>query len=212
MALGSEGRQVDLRAVLAQMIERLRSEGITPGIEVGEHAPRFVLPDATGGKVALDDRLGRGPVVLSFYRGAWCPICNTELAGLQTALPEITALGASLIAVSPQAPDASQHLVQRLDLGYDVLSDADQDVIRAYRLQFELVHELRPLYRQMNMALDEHNADGSWNLPVPATFVIDAAGVVRARHVDPNYRERMSTDAIVAALTTLAQEGQTSTP
>lgn len=195
--------QVDFRAVTAQMIERLRSEGITPGIEIGEQAPRFVLPDAEGGKVSLDERLDAGPVVLSFYRGAWCPICNTELTGLQEALPQIKALGASLIAVSPQAPDASQPFVQRLGLGFDVLSDADQAVIRAYRLQFELVVELRDVYRNMGMALDEHNADHSWNLPVPATFVIDRGGVVRARHVDPNYRERMSVDAILAALSDL---------
>jgi peroxiredoxin len=102
--------------------------------------------------------------------------------------------------VSPQAPDASQTLVQRLGLGYDVLSDLDQAVIRAYRLQFELPPELRAAYRQMGMALDEHNADGSWNLPVPATFVLNHAGIVRARHVDPNYRDRMSVDAILSAL------------
>ncbi len=188
------------------MIERLRAEGVTPGIEIGEQAPRFVLPDASGGKVALEDRLAAGPVVLSFYRGAWCPICNTELTWLQEALPQIKALGGCLIAVSPQAPDASQGLVQRLGLGYDVLSDVDQAVIRSYRLQFELVPELRPVYRQMGMALDEHNADGSWNLPVPATFVIDRSGVVRARHVDPNYRERMSVDAILAALAELREQ------
>lgn len=206
MTTGNDGQDLDLRAIAGQMIERLRTEGITPGIEIGEQAPRFVLPDAHGDKVALDDRLATGPVVLSFYRGAWCPICNTELTGLQEALTDIGALGASLIAVSPQAPDASQQLVQRLGLGYDVLSDIDQEVIPAYRLQFELVPELRDVYRQMGMALDEHNADASWNLPVPATFVIDRHGVVRTRHVDPNYRERMSVETILAALRDLAAE------
>jgi peroxiredoxin len=90
--------------------------------------------------------------------------------------------------------------VQRLSLGYDVLSDLDQVVIRDYRLQFELSPELHAAYRQMGMALDERNADGSWNLPVPAISVLDRDGTVRARHVDPNYRERMSVDAIVSAL------------
>jgi peroxiredoxin len=200
MTMGTGQQQPDLRALVAQMIERLRSEGVTPGIEVGDRAPSFVLADAYGGRAALDDRLAAGRVVLSFYRGAWCPICNTELTGLQEALGRIKELGASLVAVSPQAPDASQTLVQRLGLGYDVLSDLDQAVIRAYRLQFELPPELRAAYRQMGMALDEHNADGSWNLPVPATFVLDRDGIVRARHLDPNYRERMSVDAIVSAL------------
>lgn len=90
--------------------------------------------------------------------------------------------------------------MQRLGLAYDVLSDLDQSVIRDYRLQFTLDEDLRPIYRGFNMALDEHNADGTWNLPVPATFVIDQNRVVRARHVDPNYRERMHVEDIVSAL------------
>ncbi|MGH9260933.1 MAG: peroxiredoxin-like family protein [Acidimicrobiales bacterium] len=200
MTIGTGQQQPDRRALVARMIERLRSEGLTPGIEVGDRAPSFGLADAYGEKVTLDDRLAVGPVVLSFYRGAWCPICNTELTGLQEALGPIKQLGASLLAVSPQAPDASQALVQRLGLGYDVLSDFDQAVIRAYRLQFELPPELRAAYRQMGMALDEHNADRSWNLPVPATFVLDRDGTVRARHVDPNYRDRMTVEAILSAL------------
>ena len=109
------------------------------------------------GRVARDDRLAAGPVALS-YRGARCPICDTEPTRLEEALGRIKELGASLLAVSPQAPDASQTLVQRLGLGCHVLSDLDQSVSRAYRLQFELPPQLRAANRQMGMALDEHNA------------------------------------------------------
>lgn len=196
--------QPDLRVLVPAMIDRLRGDGTVPGIPVGEPAPDFVLPDANRRPVALADRLAAGPVVVSFYRGAWCPICNTELTGLQEALGDIRSRGASLIAISPQAPDASQPFVQRLGLGFDVLSDLDQSVIRAYRLQFTLDDALRDTYRGFGMALDEHNADGTWNLPVPATFVLDRQGIVRACHVDPNYRERMTVDDILAALDTLA--------
>lgn len=193
----------DFRALTAQLIERLRADGVTPGIEEGEAAPSFALPDAGGKVVRLDDRLAEGPVVVSFYRGAWCPVCNMELQGLQQALPDIKAAGASLIAISPQAPDASRAFVERLGLGFDVLSDVDQSVIRAYRLQFELPEVLHETYRAVGMAVDEHNADRSWNLPVPATFVLDAAGLVRSRHVDPDYRQRMSAEEILAALRTM---------
>jgi peroxiredoxin len=140
------GNEPDLRTITAHMIERLRTRRSHAGSRDREQAPQFVLPGASGGKVSLEDRLAAGPVVLSFYRGAWCPICNTELTGLQEALPRITSLGGPRIAVSPQAPDASQAFVQRLGLAYEVLSDLDQTVIRAYRLQFELVRELRNIF------------------------------------------------------------------
>lgn len=194
----------DFRAITADLIDRLRRDGLTPGIGLGSHAPGFSLPDAGGELVSLQDRLADGPVVLSFYRGAWCPVCNVELQGLQAALGDIRSLGASLVAVSPQAPDASLDFVARLGLDFDVLSDVDQSVIRAYRLQFELPEELRAVYRDRGMGLDEQNGDGSWNLPVPATFVLDRDGVVRARHVDPNYRERMPVEEILTALRSLS--------
>ena len=195
--------QPDLRTLVAGMVQRLRSDGTVPGIAIGERAPDFTLPDAHDRPVALADRLAQGPAVVSFYRGAWCPICNTELTALQEALGEIRRRGASLVAISPQAPDASQSFVQRLGLGFDVLSDLDQSVIEAYRLHFALDDALHDTYRGFGMALDEHNADGTWNLPVPATFVLDRQGIVRARHVDPNYRERMAIDDILSALDAL---------
>lgn len=134
-----------------------------------------------------------------------------DLAAMVAAMVERlradgTALGARLIAISPQAPDASQPLVQRLGLTYDVLSDLDQSVIRDYRLQFALDEDLRSTYRGFNMALDEQNADGTWNLPVPATFILDQDGIVRDRHVEPNYRDRMTVDAIVAALADISSQ------
>lgn len=190
----------ELRRAAVAMIEGLRASGAVPGIEVGEQAPEFVLPDATGAKVALVDRLATGPVVVSFYRGAWCPYCNTELQALQGSLDAIRDRGASLVAISPQAPDESLSLVERLGLGFDVLSDLDQSVTSAYGLQFELTPALQAIYPKLGMDLTQHNADGTWHLPVPATFVLDTTGVVRARHVDPNYLERMSIDDIVAAL------------
>ncbi len=191
---------VDFASESARLIAELRSNGTAPGIEVGETAPRFTLPDTLGIKVSLDQRLGVGPVVLSFYRGAWCPICNAEVRAQQAILPEIRALGASLIAISPQSPDKGAELSNQLDLGFDVLSDADQSVIRSYRLQFELPESLRPFYVQFGFALDEQNVDGSWRIPVPATFVLDRRGIVRARHVDPDYTQRMEPARILQAL------------
>ncbi len=107
---------------------------------------------------------------------------------------------ASLLAISPQTPDASLAFVQRLDLGFDVLSDRDQSVIQAYGPQFELVPELQDTYRQWGRSLEEHNADGSWNLPVPATFVIDTIGTIAPRHGRPRLPPTMAADELVSAL------------
>lgn len=189
-----------LREAVDGMIEELRSTGAVPGLAIGERAPDFVLPGAMGAEVALADRLAAGPTVVSFYRGAWCPICNIELQALQAALPQIAQLGASLLAISPQRPDDAMSLAERLQLEFDVLSDLDQHVISAYRLQFELPEALRKIYPMLGFDLPQLTANGTWQLPVPATFVLDSHGIVRARHVEPNYRERMSVDDILAAL------------
>jgi peroxiredoxin len=186
-----------------RMVDDLRARGVTPGIPVGAPAPLFEAADARGTLVRLADELARGPVVLSFYRGAWCPICSLELRALRDILPELVGAGASLLAISPQAPDDSLPLVESLDLGFSVVSDLDQSIIAAYGLQFELPDELKDIYEQFGLPLTKANADGTWNLPVPATFVIDRAGIVRACHVDPDYRTRMEPAHILAAVRAL---------
>lgn len=129
-----------------------------------------------------------------------------HLRGLQEILDDLSARGASPVAISPQAPDDSLAFSERLELGFDVLSDLDQSVIDEWRLRFELPDGLRDVYRDMDMALDEHNAAGTWTLPVPATFVLDTTGVVRARHVDPDYRKRMEPADVLAALDRIGTE------
>jgi peroxiredoxin len=182
-------------------IAEVESSGAAPGLAVGEHAPDFILPDALGRAVSLRERSAGGPVVLVFYRGEWCPYCNTYLRALQAALPEVAARGATLIAVSPQSPDHSLSITEKAELGFDVLSDVDQSVISAYRLQFTLPDDLQDLHlNAFQVDLRDHNADKSWRLPVPATFVIDRDRIVRAAHVSADYRTRMEPAEILAAL------------
>jgi|CXWL01.1.fsa_nt_gi peroxiredoxin len=190
----------DVRRTIDAMIAELRTTNQVPGIQIGEPAPQFVLPDATGRPVALSDQLERGPVVLKFYRGGWCPVCNIELRSLQASLPEFESLGATLLAVNPQTPDESMDFAERLELRFDVLSDVDQSVADRYRIRFELPTEVQELYTMFGMALPTLNADRSWSLPVPATFVIERHGIVRARHVDADYQQRMEPASILAAL------------
>jgi peroxiredoxin len=174
---------------------------IAPGLAVGDSAPNFTLPDALGRPVTLSELLVDGPVVLTFYRGEWCPFCNLQLRSLQEALPHIRELGANLVAISPQAPDHALSLTEKHDLAYSVLSDLDQAVSGLYRVQFTLTGDLEDL--QVNVFQNdprEQNADHSRSLPVPATFVIDRDGVVRAAFVSADWRSRPEPSSIIAAL------------
>jgi peroxiredoxin len=188
------------RRITAAVAE-VEASGAAPGLAVGDHAPDFDLPDAVGRTVSLRERLSGGAVVLVFYRGEWCPYCNTYLRALQAALPEIAARGASLIAVSPQSPDHSLSITEKSELGFDVLSDVNQAVIRAYKVQFTVPADLQDLHLNVFDAdLRDHTADRSWKLPVPATYVIDRTGVVRGAHVAADYRTRTKPGDIIAAL------------
>jgi len=191
--------------MIDRMVDDLRDRHATPGIAIGEPAPRFEASDVLGNVIRLDDALDQGPVVLTFYRGDWCPICNLELRALRDILPALESLGASVIAISPQGPDHGAPLVDSLDIGFDVCSDLDQSIAAAYGLRFELTDELKAVYESFEMPLTGQNADGTWNLPVPATYVIDRDGIVRARHVDPDYRTRMEPAAILAAVEALSR-------
>ena len=173
---------------------------------IGDAAPDFTLPNAIGRPVSLSGLLARGPVVLSFYRGGWCPFCSLELQALQAIQPEIQSLGATLVGISPETPDNSLSTKQKQQLTFEVLSDQGNRVARDYGLLFQIYDEMRPLYLEWGFDLPAVNGDDSWEIPVPATYVIDPGGVIRAGHVDKDYTRRMEPADILAALHTI-QEG-----
>ncbi len=165
------------------------------GLAVGDRAPNFTLPNAFGKPISLYDVLKYDIVILKFYRGEWCPICNLDLMAVQKHLPQITAFGARLIAISPQEPENALTTVQKNNLGFEVLSDSNQEVINAYNLQFDPGEDY---HKRRDLSL--LNGDGSKTLPVPATFIINKEGIIEACHVEANYTERMSPEQILKAL------------
>jgi peroxiredoxin len=182
-------------------VDEVTTSGVAPGLAVGDTAPDFTLSDALGQQVALAELLAQGPVVLTFYRGEWCPYCNLQLRALQQALPEITAKGATLVAISPQAPDHGLTMTEKNELAFPVLSDLDQSVSESYKVRFDLTGELEDL--QVNLFQNDpavHNADGRRSLPVPSTFVIDRTGTVRFASVDADWRVRAEPADVIAAL------------
>ena len=141
--------------------------------------------------------------LLTFYRGGWCPYCNIQLRAYQAILPEMAALGARLVAISPQLPDGSLTTAQTNALTFDILSDAGNSVARRFGLVYALPEDLREALRSNNKALPAINGDGSWELPVPATYVIAPDGRIVLAGIEVDYRKRLEPDAILAAVKAL---------
>jgi peroxiredoxin len=194
----------DEAQTVAGSFEKLYASQIAENaITVGDIAPDFTLPNVTGDPVSLHEALGHGPVVLSFYRGGWCPFCNLELHALQSRLAEIRALGANLIGISPETPDKAVTAIDEHQLEFEVLSDIGNIAARQYGLLFTVYEEIRPLYLKWGLDVPASNGDTSWELPVPATYVIDSNALVRAAHTDKDYTRRMEPEQLLATLRNL---------
>jgi len=179
-------------------------------LSAGAMAPLFDLAAAVGGRVRLAALLRRGPVVISFHRGDWCPYCRAELDQLSDIASLAAASGASLAAISPQSLNALRPEAGVAELPFPVLSDPGAHAAGAYGLAFELPERLRAIYDRFGHALPRENGSG-WVLPVPATYVVERSGRIALSHVDPDYRSRLEPDAILAALRGIAR-GRTRIP
>ena len=175
----------------------------TGSLGVSDTAPDFELPDALGKTVRLADLLADGPVVISFYRGSWCPYCKLELHALQEHLPQFKERGASLVAISPQHPDESLNTAEKNDLTFTVLSDVGNAVAHQYGLVFAVSKPLREIYVNVGADLPKYNGDDTFELPVPGTFVVDRDGTIKAAFVNADYKQRMEPAEILKVLSEL---------
>ena len=195
----------DAKAVMTKAGNEIAQLGIEDqSLKVGDAIPAVTLPNALGKSVAVQDLLKAGPVVIAFYRGGWCPYCNMELRALQQVLPAIKAQGAQLVAIAPETPDNSLSTQEKNDLAFEVLSDVGNQVAREFGLVFTLPEYLRPLYQSFGIDLEAYNGDSSFELPVPATYVVDATGTIVHAFVNVDYTQRDDPDNIVAALQQLS--------
>ena len=186
-------------ALIAEIAERRKPT-------VGDLAPDFTLPNVQGTPTKLADRLADGPVVLAFYRGGWCPYCNIQLRALQQVLPEMTDLGASLVAVAPQDPDETLTTTEKNELAFDVLSDAACAVAERFGIAFELPDALKEIYTDLGNVLPERNSADDWRLPIPATFVIGQDGRFAFVDIDADYRNRAEPSDLLDVLRSIAVE------
>jgi len=181
------------------IVDVANSGVLETALKVGDPAPDFALPHATGETVTLSELLEQGPVVLTWYRGGWCPYCNITLHYLQQKLPEFKAAGATLVAISPEQPDKSLSTQEKNELEFYVLSDMGNQVAGDYGIKYKLPPEIIASF-DGRLDIPGYNGDDSWELPLSATYIVDTDGTIAWAYVNPDYRERAEPDDIVKAL------------
>lgn len=195
----------NVSASVIEVMHRATAELIASGaaekaLKAGDKAPSFTLNDPDGNPVSSNELLAKGPLIISFYRGVWCPYCNMELQALEAALPSFREFGASLVAISPQTAVNSRKSVRQNNLDFPILSDTHNDVAAAFGLRFALPDYLVELYSTLKNDLPSFNGDGSWSLPMPGRFVIGQDGVILYAEVNPDYTRRPEPEDMLPAL------------
>ena len=189
------------QAIMERHIAELRDGLAKRAFKVGDRAPSIVLGNAKGETVDVGTLLKKGPVIVTFYRGGWCPYCNLQLRAFQRTLPAIEAAGASLVAISPERPDNSLSTAEKHGLAFEVLSDVGQKVGRAFRLVYDFSDELKSAYNGFGLDIPAKNGVvDEWALPISATYVIDRDGIIIYAYVDADYRDRADPDDVLKVL------------
>jgi peroxiredoxin len=169
-------------------------------LKVGDDAPDFLLPDADGRLHSSEQLRRNGPLVLSFFRGGWCPFCTAELCALQAAKDEFERVGATLAVVTPETSDFPRQLKRSLGLDLKVLSDVDYGVAMSYGVLFRVPDEIKANYSRLGFDFGARHGSPVWMLPIPATYVIDAEGRIRSAFVEPDFTIREEPAQILASL------------
>ena len=182
----------ECQALMDQHVAHLAATGISRNAkQVGDRAPAIRLRDQHGETFDVATLLAKGPVVVTFYRGGWCPFCNLEFKAYQSALPRIAAAGASMVAISPEKPDDTVSTAAKNLLRFPVLSDVGQRVVKAFGIVYAFTDDVRKVYDGFGLDMPSKNGSpNDWSLPLSATYVIDRDGVIRFADTRVDYRER----------------------
>ena len=181
----------ELKTILSTELKALISSGLAKrAVKAGDKAPSFVLPDADGNTVASAALLQKGALVVTFYRGFWCPFCNADLQAVEAAAEKIRGFGASLVAISPQTPANSRLSLQENHLSFPILSDKNCELADKFGIRWIPSQALQGVYRNFGTDVGKFNGDGSWAIPMPARYVIAPDGIVGYAKVNANYTHR----------------------
>jgi peroxiredoxin len=201
----------ELADTLEALVKHLEVSEITAAsLTAHDRIPDFELPNTEGQIVSSRELLARGALVLSYFRGEWCPYCVLELRALEEALPQIEELGATLVAITPDTGAALAKAKYENKLSYQVLSDADNGLALEFGLVFRLPEAVQKPFLEMGIDLPRRHGNDAWFLPIPATYVVDQGGIIRHAELDPDYTRRMEPNAIIALLQDIAKESGSS--
>lgn len=195
----------DIKAVMKSSTEDLIKAGIQDSIPgVGKKLPDFCLKNYDGTDVILSEEVKNGNVILTFYRGGWCPYCNLQLNYLQSRMNDFLKYNGRLIAVSPELPDLASLTVEKHKIRFKILSDIGNEVGKKYGIVFKLPDDLAGLYVKLGIDLKKYNGNGKNEIPIPATFVIDKDMTVRYSFGMADYTKRAEPDDIIDVLKKLS--------
>ena len=191
----------DVLALMNTTNEELIAQHIKDNaLQISQKVENFSLTNHNGENIELADLLKKGPVIISFYRGGWCPYCNLELKALNDYLPQFKTQSAQLVAISPQLPDETLSTAQKNDLEFDVLCDVSNKVAEQFGLLFTLDERIQALYTQFGIDFEHYYGDKSFKLPLPATYVINQEGVITYAFLSEDYTLRAEPIDVMTAL------------
>ena len=190
-----------IKQIMRNAIDELsESQLVSKALKTGDQFPSFALPNAKGVEIDSKSVLERGPLVIAFYRGGWCPYCNIELKALQSALSEFKTKGAQLLAISPESPDNSLSTIEKNSLEFEVLTDNNNQFAKSINLVYQLPQELVSLYKKFGIDLEDSKDNSSNELPISATYVIDTSGKIIYDFIEEDYKLRADPNEILSVL------------
>lgn len=196
----------DVISIMADFADQLsESDLVENAPKVGDKLKNFNLRNQLGENRQLTKLTEKGSVVVTFYRGGWCPYCNLELRAYQNVLQDIKRVGATLVAITPELPDESMTTSEKNELGFEVLTDINSDYARELGLVFTISDELRSIYEKFGIDIEKHNGKDQFDLPLAATFIVNVDSTITSASVEADYKVRKDPSEIVKELEFLIQ-------
>lgn len=161
-------------------------------LKIGDQAFLFSAKDQNGQMVNLSKQLEKGPVVLFFYRGSWCPYCNKQMKEIADSIGLIKAKGATVIAITPETTASMQKIINKTNPNFSLLHDEQYQIMKGYKVNFDVDANTINRYQAMNLSLSETNGNTDVKLPVPATYIIGKDGKIKFAYFNKDYRKRVS--------------------